>query len=331
MITIGKILDKIFNANLENIINTTTNDFAYRYVRGELLPKYELTNIQQYNKVDLTNINVNDIYKNIYKLLKKNKYLTLYNYAEDVMVKDVPDKKTYKLMSTYAGDNPVDLYLECDMKLINLLIDNGANVNLKDKDGNTPLTIAIINSNKDVVEFLLNQNTSVKRFLIFIFSLIVIAASAQDKAKSNEFYNKAMTQFRLSHPQEAIKLLNEALSYDSLNYNAYIKRGFVKGSIGNYEGELADYNTVLNYDSAHVQAYLSRGSAYSKLKKYDLAMNDFNKVIKFDASNYEAYNNRGFVKKALGDFDGACSDWNYSKKMGNEEAIIILKNNHCKK
>ncbi len=161
MITIGKILDKIFNANLENIINTTTNDFAYRYVRGELLPRYELTNIQQYNKVDLTNINVNDIYKNIYKLLKRNKYLTLYNYAEDVMVKDVPDKKTYKLMSTYAGDNPVDLYLECDMKLITLLINNGANVNLKDKDGNTPLTIAIINSNKDVVEFLLNQNTSV--------------------------------------------------------------------------------------------------------------------------------------------------------------------------
>jgi tetratricopeptide (TPR) repeat protein len=88
--------------------------------------------------------------------------------------------------------------------------------------------------------------------------------------------------------------------------------------------------TVLNYDSTHVQAYLSRGSAYSKLKKYDLAMNDFNKVLKFDASNYEAYNNRGFVKKAQGDFEGACKDWNYSKKMGNQEAIIILKNNHCR-
>ena len=154
---------------------------------------------------------------------------------------------------------------------------------------------------------------------------------AQDNAKSNELYNKAMTQFRLSRPQEAIKLLDESLSYDTLNYNAYIKRGFVKGSVGNYEGELEDYNTVLNFDSTHVQSYLSRGSAYSKLKKYNFAMADFNKVIMFDNSNYEAYNNRGFVKKALGDFDGACQDWNYSKKMGNKEAIIILKNNHCRK
>ena len=166
--------------------------------------------------------------------------------------------------------------------------------------------------------------------ILLVLILFYQSTMAQDKVKSNELYNRAMTQFRLSHPQEAIKLLDEALSFDTLNYNAYIKRGFVKGSVGNYEGELADYNTVLNYDSTHVQAYLSRGSAYSKLKKYDLAMNDFNKVIKFDASNYEAYNNRGFVKKAQGDFEGACKDWGYSKKMGNQEAIIILKNNHCK-
>ena len=169
------------------------------------------------------------------------------------------------------------------------------------------------------------------RIAVLLFLIVNFHAGlAQDKAKSNEFYNKAMTQFRLSHPQEAIKLLDQALSFDTLNYNAYIKRGFIKGSVSDYEGELGDYNTVLNFDSAHVQAYLSRGSAYSKLKKYDLAMNDFNKVLMFDASNYEAYNNRGFVKKAQGDFEGACKDWNYSKKMGNLEAIIILKNNHCK-
>lgn len=165
--------------------------------------------------------------------------------------------------------------------------------------------------------------------VVFLF-LFPLAVLSQDKAKSNEFYNKAMVQFRLSHPQDAIKLLDEAVKSDTLNYNALIKRGFVKGSVGDYKGELSDYNLILSYDSTHVQAYLSRGSAYSKLKKYDLAMNDFNKVLMFDAGNYEAYNNRGFVKKALGDFEGACADWNYSKRNGNQEAIIILKNNHCK-
>jgi hypothetical protein len=41
-------------------------------------------------------------------------------------------------------------------------------------------------------------------------------------------------------------------------------------------------------------------------------------------------NNRGWSKKFKGDKDGACKDWNASKKMGNDEAKIILKNNQCK-
>lgn len=41
-------------------------------------------------------------------------------------------------------------------------------------------------------------------------------------------------------------------------------------------------------------------------------------------------NNRGWAKKFLGDKDGACKDWQTSKKMGNEEAKIILKNNQCR-
>lgn len=36
------------------------------------------------------------------------------------------------------------------------------------------------------------------------------------------------------------------------------------------------------------------------------------------------------LPKMLGDVKGACEDWNKSKKLGNEEAKIILKNNYCK-
>jgi hypothetical protein len=32
----------------------------------------------------------------------------------------------------------------------------------------------------------------------------------------------------------------------------------------------------------------------------------------------------------MGDTEGACEDWNKSKQLGNAEAKIILKNNHCK-
>ena len=64
-------------------------------------------------------------------------------------------------------------------------------------------------------------------------------------------------------------------------------------------------------------------------KSSTTAIKDFNMAIEIDPKNSEAYNNRGWSKKGLGDKDGACQDWKTSKKMGNEEAKIILKNNQC--
>ena len=66
-----------------------------------------------------------------------------------------------------------------------------------------------------------------------------------------------------------------------------------------------------------------------KLKQYEKAMEDFNAILAADPENQEAYNNRGWCKKYLGDPAGACEDWKQSKKLGNSEAKIILKNNGC--
>ncbi len=71
-------------------------------------------------------------------------------------------------------------------------------------------------------------------------------------------------------------------------------------------------------------------AALNKQKKYKEAMADYDRVLSLDPKNTEAYNNRGWCKKWLTDTDGACADWNTSKRLGSEEAKIILKNNHCK-
>jgi tetratricopeptide (TPR) repeat protein len=75
---------------------------------------------------------------------------------------------------------------------------------------------------------------------------------------------------------------------------------------------------------------VSRGSAYNKLDQHGAAIADLDIAIELDPANSEAFNNRGWSKKALDDPDGACADWMESKRLGNPEARIILKNNHCK-
>jgi ankyrin repeat protein len=164
MITIGKIVDKLFNANLENIITNTTNNYAYRYQRNQLNPgNYDLVNISSLNKVDLSNLNFDDIDKQLYKLIKKNKQLDLdmYNNAEELTKRNKQPDNIYKIMASNIGDDPAELYMEFDIELIKFLIKNGADVNARDKDGNTPLSISILQSNANAVDFLLTQNVSV--------------------------------------------------------------------------------------------------------------------------------------------------------------------------
>ncbi len=165
---------------------------------------------------------------------------------------------------------------------------------------------------------------------ILFLCLIGSFASAQDKRASTKFVNQALIKFRQSKNNDAIRMLTSAINADTLNDDAWIKRGFIKSKIGDFEGELHDYNRVIAIHPDHKWAYISRGAAYNKMKKFNEAIDDFNKALSIDPKDAEAYNNRGFAKKGLGDKEGACVDWNASRAMGNSEAAIILKNNSCK-
>jgi|JI10StandDraft_1071094.scaffolds.fasta_scaffold08836_14 tetratricopeptide (TPR) repeat protein len=166
---------------------------------------------------------------------------------------------------------------------------------------------------------------------ISIFCLLLpVLSLAQDKKKSNEAFNKGIQLFAQGKTKEALKAFDISILADSTNFDAWIKRGFLRSMTGDFEGEMNDYNHVIAHAPDHVFAYISRGSAYNKLKEYAKGIEDFNTAIRLDPSNQEAYNNRGFARKGMGDTEGACEDWNKSKQLGNAEAKIILKNNHCK-
>ena len=165
-----------------------------------------------------------------------------------------------------------------------------------------------------------------------ILILITLIAFAQERnsAKSNEHFIKGQQLFANVKYREAIDAFTKAIREDSTNTNAWIRRGFCKGLLKDFDGEMADYSKVIEIDPDHKWAYISRGSAYNRLGKYKEAFKDFDRALEIDPNEPEAYNNRGFTKKMTGDMEGACKDWNVSKKLGNDEAKVILKNNHCK-
>lgn len=130
--------------------------------------------------------------------------------------------------------------------------------------------------------------------------------------------------------EKAIGFYDQVLQSDPNYLNAYLQRGFCHSIQREYKEAVADFTSVIARKSDHLWAYTSRGSAYTKLGKPDLAIQDFNRVLELDPGNQEAFNNRGWAKKELGDAKGACKDWQASRRAGNAEAKIILKNNRCK-
>jgi len=158
LITVGKLIDRILNVNLENIVSVCASSILYN---TPLPPDYNLINITQYNKTDIMGIKLEDIEKEIYGLFKKNTKLNLYNYFDEILETREKNKNIYKIMSSTIGDKPSEIYLETDPDLFNLLIKSGADANARDKDGNTPLIIALLQTNKNIIKQLLQQNVSV--------------------------------------------------------------------------------------------------------------------------------------------------------------------------
>lgn len=164
-----------------------------------------------------------------------------------------------------------------------------------------------------------------------LYCLTAVLMSGVGYAQSaDEFFKTAETKRRNGLLNEAIGLYDKAIAIDKDKADALYQRGFCYARQNEFEKAYIDYTRVLELKPGFLWAYISRGSALNKLKRFQEAMSDFNKALELDPENQEAYNNRGWAKKGLGDDKAACEDWKKSKKMGNEEAKIILGNSGCR-
>jgi len=171
------------------------------------------------------------------------------------------------------------------------------------------------------------------KITLFITAIILIHSNCvvfgQDSTAIDYFkkgeYHVANADYEL-----AVVQISKAISLDASDPNFFLKRGFCFNILKKHQEAIADFSAAIKLIPDNKFAYLSRGSAKNKTGQFESAIDDFNKVLELDPSDQEAYNNRGFSKKELGDSSGACDDWKKSKKLGNKEAPIILKNNYCK-
>lgn len=165
--------------------------------------------------------------------------------------------------------------------------------------------------------------------LISIF-LCSITFSIQAQSDVKGFYNRGIERLNNGNYEGAQKEFESALKIDPKHINSLMQHAFCSIQLEKVNEAIADYTKILEIDPKNKVALMSRGSAKDKIKDFKSALTDFDNALAIDPEYQEAYVNRGFAKKGLGDDDGACKDWNKARKLGNDEAKIILKNNRCK-
>jgi tetratricopeptide (TPR) repeat protein len=109
---------------------------------------------------------------------------------------------------------------------------------------------------------------------------------------------------------EALAKFNAALKADPTNVDAYVGRGDLRETAGNYDGAIADYTRAIELLPLGAYAALvGRGDAMQAKGASDAAIADYDRAIDLCPTKGVAYNSRAIVKQAKGDYDGAIADY----------------------
>ena len=145
---------------------------------------------------------------------------------------------------------------------------------------------------------------------LFIVSIMFGISVSYADSPSEEKIDKAWDLYVEGDYNKALKLLDEVLSTDSENQEAYYLRGTVYCHLKKYPRAIQDLNKALELDSEDYMSYNERGDAYYFLHKYEDALNDYNKAIALDPTEEDYYANRALVYYTLEQYTKALVDIN---------------------
>jgi tetratricopeptide (TPR) repeat protein len=130
-------------------------------------------------------------------------------------------------------------------------------------------------------------------FCFLLINTFTVQGQIRDTAMSNKSLLLGLNKKRNKDFQAALKLCETAVSYDSLNWRAYMCKANSEKSLGLNSEAIIDYGKVIRLDSSVADAYLGRGNAYLEIGEYSLAISNYNKTIQLDSSEMNPFYGRG--------------------------------------
>ena len=103
--------------------------------------------------------------------------------------------------------------------------------------------------------------------------------------------------------------LSRAIAADPKFTRAYVNRGFVYLSKGDFDRAIADASQAISIDPKNASLYRSRGGMYETKGDFDRALADYGEAIRNNDKAAANYVDRGNAHKAKGDLAAAIADY----------------------
>jgi predicted TPR repeat methyltransferase len=119
--------------------------------------------------------------------------------------------------------------------------------------------------------------------------------------------NLGATRLKLGKAQEALQVLDQALTREADAVDALQHRALALGMLGRHEDALADWSRVLALRPADAKAWLLQGESLQELERLEAALASYDTALARDPALGQAWSRRGGVLKDLGRFEQAAA------------------------
>jgi tetratricopeptide (TPR) repeat protein len=165
---------------------------------------------------------------------------------------------------------------------------------------------------------------------------------------SRDMMLRALDNYLVQDLEAAMEDINSAIAIDSVSWECFFVRSFIRfklletEGLGNDEANSlpvrnsvlptldyrlvkSDLDKVLEIEPGMVHALFNRGNVSAKLNDYKSAIVDYTKAIGLDDRFAEAYYNRGLARLYSGNADGGIADLSRAGELGLFQAYNVIK------
>ena len=134
---------------------------------------------------------------------------------------------------------------------------------------------------------------------------MIVAIPLLSFGQTKKVFRKAI---RTTDLNEKIKLLNQVISEEPKNLDAYFYRAMAKNDLGDYGGAIVDYSKII-VEEPGADTYFNRGNSKYSIKDFTGAKEDYAKAFMLDENFIDALYSLACVKLDLGENEEAIRDF----------------------